>query len=182
MASALTCPACQAPLQVGSTTAGQQVKCPRCQALITVPSGKLVEVAIPEDRPAPAAPPEDTKEAPSSAAPTYPCPKCGQPIAVTARPCQHCKAWLGEEHKEHEEYKPCPRCGAGGATRVAFTFWGSFYGPALFSHVRCPNCGYAYNGRTGRSNRIPAIIFVTIPAVLILAIIIELIVMIISRQ
>jgi hypothetical protein len=53
---------------------------------------------------------------------------------------------------------------------VAFTWWGSVYGPAMFCHVRCRDCGYAYNGRTGRSNLIPAVIFVTIPAVLILLI------------
>ena len=50
---------------------------------------------------------------------------------------------------------------------MLFTPWGSFYGPALFNHVRCPECRYAYNGRTGRSNLIPAIIFVTIPALII---------------
>jgi hypothetical protein len=83
-----------------------------------------------------------------------------------------------EEESEDEEgsswggnqYKPCPRCGARKSERVVFTFWGSFYGPALFTHVRCPRCSYAYNGRTGRSNLIPAIIFVTVPLVLILAI------------
>src|SRR5260370_159857 len=57
------------------------------------------------------------------------------------------------------DYKPCPRCGAGGATRVTWTPWGSFYGPALLTHVRCPGCGYAYNGRTGRSNVVGVIFF-----------------------
>ena len=37
--------------------------------------------------------------------------------------------------------------------------------------VQCPKCYYKYNGKTGRSNLIPAIIFVTIPLLLILAII-----------
>lgn len=68
-------------------------------------------------------------------------------------------------------YKPCPRCGCTDATKIVWTFWGSFYGPAMFNHVRCRDCGYAYNGRSGRSNLIPAIIFVTIPAVLIAGII-----------
>jgi hypothetical protein len=54
---------------------------------------------------------------------------------------------------------------------VTWTIWGSFYGPALFNHVRCPECRYAYNGRSGRSNLVPAIFFVTIPAILIAAIV-----------
>jgi hypothetical protein len=54
---------------------------------------------------------------------------------------------------------------------VAWTIWGSFYGPALFTHVRCPECDYGYNGQTGRSNIVPAIIFVTIPAILIAAVV-----------
>jgi hypothetical protein len=74
------------------------------------------------------------------------------------------------------DYKPCPRCGSGGATRVTWTPWGSFYGPAMLTHVRCPKCGYAYNGRTGRSNLIAAIFFVLIPLILILAIIFGLLV------
>jgi hypothetical protein len=68
------------------------------------------------------------------------------------------------------KYEPCPRCEATGATKVKWTPWGSFYGPAMFTHVRCPECGYAYNGKTGGSNLIPAIIFVTVPTVGILGI------------
>lgn len=48
---------------------------------------------------------------------------------------------------------------------MTWTIWGSFYGPALFSHVRCRDCGYAYNGRTGRSNFWPAFFFILVPAV-----------------
>jgi hypothetical protein len=50
---------------------------------------------------------------------------------------------------------------------VTWTFWGSFYGPALLTHVRCRECGGTYNGRTGGSNLIPAILFVTVALVLI---------------
>ena len=46
---------------------------------------------------------------------------------------------------------------------MKWTPWGSYYGPALFTHVRCPECGYTYNGRTGHSNLIPIIIFVATP-------------------
>jgi DNA-directed RNA polymerase subunit RPC12/RpoP len=61
------------------------------------------------------------------------------------------------------KYKSCPRCGARGPKKVTWTPWGSFYGPALLSHVRCQECGYAYNGRTGGSNLIPAILCVAVP-------------------
>jgi len=52
---------------------------------------------------------------------------------------------------------------------VKWTFWGSFYGPAMFTHVRCPECDYAHTGRTGGSNLIPAIVFVAVPLIGILA-------------
>jgi hypothetical protein len=64
---------------------------------------------------------------------------------------------------------------------VLFTPWGSFYGPALFNHVRCPECRYAYNGRSGGSNLIPAILFVVAPLVLMAAIIVYLALLIIPR-
>lgn len=37
---------------------------------------------------------------PSAAGPTRSCPRCGQPIALAARKCRHCKAWIGEEDDE----------------------------------------------------------------------------------
>jgi hypothetical protein len=112
------------------------------------------------------------------------CPSCDEPVPLSARKCPSCKARLDgpeeddradrdddrEEERPRSKYKPCPQCGARGARRLKWTWWGSFYGPALFSHVRCPDCGYTYNGRTGGSNLIPAIIFVTVPAVLILSV------------
>ena len=70
------------------------------------------------------------------------------------------------------DFEPCPRCGAEDPKRVKWTPWGNFYGPMLFNHVRCRKCQYAYNGRTGGSNLIWAIIFVTIPLVLIVGIIV----------
>jgi serine/threonine-protein kinase len=70
----------------------------------------------------------------------------------------------GDDHLiEKTNYKPCPQCGATHAAKVRWTVWGSFYGPPLFTHVRCPECSCCYNGKTGRSNMIPAILFVTVP-------------------
>jgi transposase-like protein len=104
------------------------------------------------------------------------CPKCGKPVQVPQEEEELVELVAVEEEELEEvedgrpprkpsKYKPCPQCGATGARRVKATWWGSFYGPALFTHVRCPECDYAYNGRTGGSNLIPAIVFVTVPLV-----------------
>jgi len=47
---------------------------------------------------------------------------------------------------------PCPRCGKTDSARVGFAWWGGYLGPKLFSHVRCPHCQTAYNGKSGKSN------------------------------
>ena len=73
-------------------------------------------------------------------------------------------------HRGYSPFKACPRCGGRTAERVVWTAWGSFYGPALLHHVRCLGCGYKYNGRNGRSNFVPAAIFVAVPLLLIVAI------------
>lgn len=112
------------------------------------------------------------------------CPKCGKPVQVPAEEEELVELVAVDEDEEPEEeeeeerprgkpskYKSCPQCGAKGARKVKWTWWGSFYGPAMFTHVRCPECGYAYNGRTGGSNLIPAILFVAVPLMGILALI-----------
>lgn len=159
----VTCPGCRASLRVRDAAAGQTMLCPRCGGTVSVPDAEAPLTVVPADEEAAPAPPPG---------PTKLCPSCHREIALAARKCRWCHEWIEEEDEDAPaRYKPCPRCGAAGAERVLFTFWGSFYGPALFSHVRCPDCGYAYNGRTGRSNLLPAIVFVTVPLVLILAII-----------
>ena len=170
MALSVVCPNCRATLHVRDEYAGQQMKCPRCGASVHVSEQQPVPVE-PVESAAPTTPAE-----PAPSGPTKPCPACGREIAVSARKCRFCRTWLDHTDDDYDDdrppssFRPCPRCGAGGAERVLFTFWGSFYGPALFTHVRCPECGYAYNGRTGRSNLLPALVFVSVPLVLIFAI------------
>jgi DNA-directed RNA polymerase subunit M/transcription elongation factor TFIIS len=72
-----------------------------------------------------------------------------------------------DEPAPKSKYAECPKCGALAAKRVKWTAWGSFYGPALLCHVRCQECGATYNGRSGRSNLIPAIAFVSLPLLVI---------------
>jgi hypothetical protein len=158
--------------------AGKKIKCPRCAEVVLVPTSKAVttkgrrpaaEERITEVQPLP-----KSKAAPS----TRPCPSCGKSVSLAARICRHCEAPLDEEDekkvrrkKKRSKFKACPRCGARGAERVLWTPWGSFYGPKLFHHVRCPECDYAYNGRTGGSNLIPVILFVAVPTIAILGLI-----------
>jgi hypothetical protein len=61
-------------------------------------------------------------------------------------------------------YATCPECGErGDARRVSYTLWGGFVGPWLLTHVRCNNCGAAYNGKTGNSNTTAIVLWVVIP-------------------
>lgn len=149
------CPGCKATLTIREEYAGKTMKCPRCGIDFDVPTNLATAVS---ESPQPAPPPD--------VGPTKRCPHCGERIAAVAKKCRFCKRWVEEEEEDEppaSPYKPCPRCGSLGAERVLWTFWGSFYGPAIFCHVRCPECRYAYNGRSGGSNLIPAIIFVTVP-------------------
>ncbi len=184
MSQMLTCPGCQATLRVRDDMAGKKIKCPRCAELVPVPAGKAVtakgrpaaDEGFTEVKPLPAS---KVKSAPGSkgAVPTTrPCPSCGKSVSLAARTCRHCDAPLDEEdekeapRKKRSKFKACPRCGARGARRVMWTPWGSFYGPKLFTHVRCPDCGYAYNGSTGGSNLVPIILFLAVPTVGIVAV------------
>ncbi len=67
-------------------------------------------------------------------------------------------------------YYSCPECDADAAERVSFTWWGGLIGPAMLSHVRCRNCGTAYNGKSGRSNNTAIAIYVGISLAISLAI------------
>jgi predicted RNA-binding Zn-ribbon protein involved in translation (DUF1610 family) len=205
MALEISCPACQASLRVREEYVGKQLKCPRCAAVLTVPS---TPAAAPDARaqvrpavratPPPASPAAGATagpgEQPATVLPASAsgrrCPRCGEKISAGANRCRYCRAWLDEDEEQEpreqrrrrRDFKPCPRCGARHAERVTWTPWGSFYGPALFTHVRCRECGYGYNGRTGRSNLLPAIFMVAIPLILIIAIVFGLLHVILSGR
>jgi ribosomal protein L32 len=70
-------------------------------------------------------------------------------------------------------YATCPNCGErGDAHRVSYTLWGGFVGPWLLTHVRCNNCGTAYNGKTGNYNTTGIVLWVVIPlAITIVAVV-----------
>jgi predicted RNA-binding Zn-ribbon protein involved in translation (DUF1610 family) len=180
MALSIVCPACRTMLRVPEDHAGQHTTCPRCSASVPVRAEEPATV-----EPADAADPAGSPSGQPAGVPTKACPSCGQQVVYSARKCRYCRKWIEDEDDDElgrSYYRPCPRCGAGGAKRVIFTFWGSFYGPALLTHVRCPGCGCAYNGRTGRSNLPWAIGFVTVPLLLILALIGGVIVIIVKTM
>lgn len=65
------------------------------------------------------------------------------------------------ERSRRGAYADCPECSnRGDATSVGFTWWGGIVGPALFTHVRCNECGTCYNGKTGKSNNTAIAIYV----------------------
>ena len=47
---------------------------------------------------------------------------------------------------------------------MSFTWWGGIIGPRLLTHVKCPGCGHAYNGKTGKDNTTGIVIYSIIAA------------------
>ena len=58
-----------------------------------------------------------------------------------------------------QTYAPCPKCSAVGAERMSFTWWGGLIGPKILTHVKCPQCSYAYNGKNGTDNTTRIVIY-----------------------
>jgi hypothetical protein len=173
MAIDLKCDGCQSTLRAQDELAGRKVRCPRCRTVLLVHAQEAVMATADVEKTArgqiqtaePDARRNDAIRG-EPAAPAEQGPSTGQ-ADTAAQPGR--------------KYKPCPKCGGEGAKRVKWTAWGSFYGPALFTHVRCPDCACCYNGRTGRSNLLAAIVFVAAPLVGIAAIIAGIIYMLIQR-
>ena len=63
---------------------------------------------------------------------------------------------------EHSEFAACPSCNCPYAKRVSWTVWGGMLGPKMLTHVKCQQCGVAYNGKTGRSNATAIAIYVVV--------------------
>jgi hypothetical protein len=195
----VNCPGCKAKLKIRDEFAGKAMKCPRCSTPVSVPAddepvvaavaeegeGAVPETAVGEGKPKP-------KPKPAHEPETMACPECGKKIPQGAQRCRFCKAWLADEEEEEVEeeeddrprkrYKACPKCGAKNPEEVKWTAWGSFYGPKMFSHVRCRECGYAYNGRTGKSNIAAITVFITVPLLLLAGLIAVIIMLMIDRK
>ena len=64
------------------------------------------------------------------------------------------------------KYAPCPQCECDDAEKISFTWWGGLLGPAMFTHVKCLECGTTYNGSTGKSNNTAITIYVVVTLVI----------------
>jgi hypothetical protein len=47
----------------------------------------------------------------------------------------------------------CPQCKGTNVRAPKFTWWGGLLGPKVFHHRVCDSCGFAFNAKTGRSNK-----------------------------
>ncbi len=70
---------------------------------------------------------------------------------------------------------PCPGCGSTDVKKVTYTWWGGALGPRVFNHTKCNACKTTYNGKTGKSNVTPIIIYNI--AIIVVCVILYLLVM-----
>src|SRR5262245_34755307 len=210
MPISLKCEGCKSTLRVPDTYAGKKVKCPKCQAAIVVPEAEEeVTAEVADDRDDRDDRKDRIADAPARKRKPVARLRDEDDEEDDRRESvrEGRKRARGREDEEEDDrdrkkdkrkrrrdeedddrrrpgkkkYEPCPRCGEEDAKKVTWTWWGSFYGPAMFNHVRCLGCGHCYNGRTGGSNAIPATIFFVVPLLLILAIIGGIFYMLIDR-
>ena len=135
MPRTIPCPHCDKSLRIGDAAAGKKMRCPKCQKIFVAPADDPEVI-------------EDVQE-------------------VVEEVIDEAADDEPEDERDSRRRKPrwhpCPKCDSERIKKVKFTFWGSFLGPALLAHVRCQDCGCTFNGRSGRSNLIPAILFVSVP-------------------
>jgi hypothetical protein len=58
---------------------------------------------------------------------------------------------------------------------MKFTWWGGVLGPKVLSHVKCPSCGYGYNGRSGRDNTVGIAIYCVIVGAVVMGFVVVLV-------
>jgi ribosomal protein L37AE/L43A len=180
-------------LRILDASPGKKLRCPKCQKIFAVPAedkptkaevvevvDEVIEAAV-DDAPRIVHCPKCDKalRVRGAAGKKLRCPKCQKIFAAPAddpeviEDVQEVVEDVIDEAVDDEDerdevrrksrWHPCPKCDSDRIKKVKFTFWGSFLGPALLAHVRCQDCGCTFNGRSGRSNLIPAILFVSVP-------------------
>ena len=69
-------------------------------------------------------------------------------------------------------YAPCPQCGGTKAQKIRFTWWGGVLGPRILTHVKCPECGKAFNGKSGKENTSGIVLYSIAVGVVILGLVV----------
>ncbi len=77
---------------------------------------------------------------------------------------------MTDQLNEFTNENGCPKCGSKILTKVRYTWWGGILGPRLMHHTKCETCGYRFNGKTGKSNTTPIIIYTVATFVIILVV------------
>ena len=155
----IPCPKCATKLRVRDAAPGKKLRCSKCQKVFEIPADEeeaaMVEEVVEEVEPVDD---EDEDERDDRRR------RGGNNRDRRRRDEDEDEE---DDRPRQSEWEPCPKCDSERIKKVKWTVWGSFYGPALLSHVRCQDCGYAYNGRSGRSNVVPAILFISVPLAVI---------------
>jgi predicted RNA-binding Zn-ribbon protein involved in translation (DUF1610 family)/uncharacterized membrane protein HdeD (DUF308 family) len=97
----LTCSGCGDRMQAPDSLAGQKVRCPNCQTVLTVPEPVYEAEEIPEGSPPPppvrprplgipSRPSDEPQVQVEEEEERRPCPMCGEMIMVSARKCRFC--------------------------------------------------------------------------------------------
>jgi len=148
-----TCPSCGGQLLAADNFAGQRIRCGGCRTVAVVPEAPAAVQEAPT-------PPRERSFRDEPPAP--------------------------ERYDDREDdYEPrrrpdvrrlgvwadCPRCGAPDPTRVSYTWWGGFLGPALINTVRCRECRTQYNGVHGDYNTMRIVFYTLICFAIVLPLI-----------
>ena len=70
------------------------------------------------------------------------------------------------------EPMPCPYCSCTDPQEIKFTWWGGLLGPKMLHHVKCMQCGKAYNSKTGRSNARAITIYVIVSSIIVIGLLV----------
>ncbi len=82
---------------------------------------------------------------------------------------------FGYGKPEQPEPETCPSCGSRRSKKISFTWWGGAVGPAIFSLVKCAECGQQYNRKSGKPfGWLPIIVYSVVVGVIALVIFVAL--------
>lgn len=186
----LACRNCGKGITAPDKMAGKRAKCPGCQGALSIPAAEnsndeiYSDFEVVEDAPPPV-------KATSRRAAPQEIPTIQAVDDEDDRPRRRSRRAVDDDddYDEDEESRPrrrkrrreftassgtprgtvyaiCYNCGADAASKVRWTMWGSFFGPAILSHVKCDQCGTTYNGKSGKSNTTAVIIYVVVTALI----------------